>query len=85
MRIYNKFIVILVSAFSAATIIMAAYGVKTLDAYFSVYAVILLALTVLYHQFSPRARRGLSVVGLAAFVGFAVVIALKVSDMLSGG
>lgn len=71
-------------AFAAITAVMAAYSVDKLDAYFAVYTIALLVLTTLYMTFSPKARQVLSRVGLAAFAGFMVVVALKVVEILRG-
>ncbi len=84
MRVNNSVIAALALAFAAITVIMAAYGVDKLDSYFAVYTIALLVMTTLYVTFSPRARRSLSLVGMVAFGGFLVVVALKVVEMLSG-
>ena len=84
MRVYNSFIATLALAFALITAVMAAYEVNTLDSYFTVYTIALLVTTALYVTFSPRARRALSLVGMVAFGGFLVVVALKVVEILSG-
>ena len=84
MRVYNSFIATLALAFALITAVMAAYGVNKLDSYFAVYTIALLVMTTLYVTFSPRARRALSLVGMVAFGGFLVVVALKVVEILSG-
>lgn len=84
MRVYNSFITALALAFAAITAVLAAYGVDKLDVYFTIYTIALLVLTTLYVTFSPKARRALSRVGLTAFAGFMVVVALKVVEILSG-
>ena len=83
MRVYNSFIASLALSFTMITVIMAAYRVETLDAYFAVYTIVLLGLTALYMFFSPRARRALNQIGMGAFGGFMVVVALKVVEILS--
>lgn len=82
MRVYNSFIAALALSFTLITVIMAAYRVETLDAYFAVYTIALLVLTTLYIFFSPKARRVLSGVSIGAFTGFMVVVALKVGEIL---
>ena len=84
MRVYNSFIATLALAFALITAVMAAYEVNTLDSYFTVYTIALLVTTALYVTFSPKARRALSLVGMVAFGGFLVVVALKVVEILSG-
>lgn len=85
MRVYNSFIAALALVFAAITAMLAAYQVDRLDGYFVAYTIALLVLTMLYMTFSPRARRALSLVGLVAFAGFMVVVALKVGEILWGG
>ncbi len=82
MRIYNRFIATLAVSFTLVTVIMAAYRVRSLDAYFAVYTIVLLVLTALYMFFSPRARRALNGVGMSAFGGFMVVVIVKVIEIL---
>jgi hypothetical protein len=84
MRVYNSFIVSLALVFAIITAIMAAYGVDKLDSYFALYTITLLVMTTLYMVFSRKARRALSLVGMVAFGGFLVVVALKVFEILSG-
>ncbi|HEX77925.1 MAG TPA: hypothetical protein G4O03_05875 [Dehalococcoidia bacterium] len=84
MRVFNSYIAVLVLIFTIITVALAAFGLDKLDVYFTAYALALLGLTVLYVYFSPRARRGLNMVGLAAFAGFLVVVALRVIEWLFG-
>ena len=82
MRVYNSFIAALALSFALITVIMAVYRVETLDAYFALYTIALLVLTSLYMFFSPRARRALNQIGIGAFGGFMVVVAIKVVEIL---
>jgi peptidoglycan/LPS O-acetylase OafA/YrhL len=82
MRVYNSFIVTLALAFGLITVVLAAYGADKLDLYYALYTITLLILTVLYIYFSPKARRALNLVGVVAFAGFLVVVALKVMEIL---
>ncbi|MBI2854964.1 MAG: hypothetical protein HYX87_08630 [Chloroflexi bacterium] len=84
MRIYNTFIVAAALVFSAITVVMAAYHVADLDSYYIAYTIALLVLALLFVSFSPRGRRALSLVSLAAFGGFIIVVALKVAGVLFG-
>ena len=84
MRVFNTYIVALVLIFTTITVVLAAYGLDRLDGYFIAYTLGLLGLTVLYVYFNPRARRGLNMVGSAAFAGFLVVVALRVIEWLFG-
>ena len=85
MRVYNSFITALALAFAGITAGLAAYQVDSLDGYMTGYTIALLVLTALYVTFSPRARRALTLVGLVAFGGFMVVVALNVVEILLSG
>ncbi len=85
MRVYNSFIVILALLFTIITIGLMAFGVDTLDVYFTGYAMALIVQSALYLYFTPKARRALSLVSLAAAAGFMALISLKIFDLLSRG
>lgn len=82
MRVYNAFIGTVALVFAAISVIMTAYGVNKIDSFYIVYTVALLALTVLFMYFSPRARRALTTVSLVAFAGFLVIAALNMIEIL---
>lgn len=84
MKVYNRFIAIMAITFTLITFIMAAYNARALDAYFAVYTIALLVLTSLFMFMSPAARRGLNRVGIAAFGGFMVIVAVKVFEIVAG-
>jgi hypothetical protein len=70
--------------YTLITLIMSLYQVAALDAYFAVYTGALLVLMSLFTVFSPRARRNLNQIGIAAFGGFMVIVAVKLVAILSG-
>lgn len=82
MRVYNYFIVALALTFALITLIMSLFQVAALDAYFAVYTIALLIIMVLFTVFSPRARRNLNRIGIGAFGGFMVIVAVKVAEIL---
>jgi hypothetical protein len=82
MRVYNSFIVALALAFTAITVVMAAYKADKLDTYYSAYTIALLVLVSLYMYFNPKARRALGAVSLLAFAGFGVIVLFKVVEIL---
>ena len=84
MRVYNSFIITLALTFTLITLIMSLYQVAALEAYLAVYTIALLVLMVLFTVFSPRARRNLNQIGIAAFGGFLVIVAVKVVAIVSG-
>ena len=82
MRVYNSFIAVLALSFAAITILLAAYQLHKLDMYYSAYTIALLVLVSLYMYFNPKARRALGAVSLLAFGGFAVIVLIKVVEII---
>ena len=84
MRIYNRYIIALALVLTLTTVIIASFGQDSLDVYYTVYAIEALALTEIYVYFTPRARRGLSVVSGILLVGFMVIVGLAVAEIIRG-
>lgn len=84
MRIYNRYIFYLTLAFTLTTVLLALSGESHLDLYFSLYVIESLVLTSLFVYLSPKAMKGLNVVWYMLFGGFAVVVGLRVVDILFG-
>lgn len=84
MRIYNRYVLSLVLSAGLINTLLALWGQNDLVVYFVVDVIIYLAITLLYVYLNPRARRALNTIGLVLFGGFALVIAIKVLDLLSG-
>ncbi|MBI2887145.1 MAG: hypothetical protein HYY02_08040 [Chloroflexi bacterium] len=84
MRSYDLFIVSLASLFSATTFLMALLGAWRWDLYFSVYLIEYLAAGLLFSSLSADARRVLDGVAYVLAPGFAVIVALKVAEILWG-
>ena len=82
MKVYNRYILWLAGLFALTTVILAAYGQRQLDVYFSLYLIESLALTLLYVHLNPRARRGLNLVGYVLFAGFMGIVIMKVMEIL---
>lgn len=84
MRIYNRYIVSLALLFTLTTVIMAAYGQNSLDAYFTIYLIEALVLTELYVYLTPKARRGLGLITGVLFLGFVSIVVFQIYKILSG-
>ena len=83
MRIYNRYIISLAFLFILTTVTLSVSD-QSLDVYFSVYLVECLAVTLLFSHINPRARRGLNRIGYVLFVGFLILVAVKVVEVISG-
>ena len=82
MRIYNRYIVILLLA-SCLIDVLLAYAKQTdIAVYFTVSVIAYLIITVLFIYLSPRTRRTLSMVSIVFLAGFMVVVVLKVLEVL---
>lgn len=84
MRIYNSFILILGAILLLTTVILSIGGEKRLDLYFSIYLVEYLTLSLLFVHLNPRARRVLNILLYILLPGFALIVALKVAEILWG-
>lgn len=84
MRIYNKYIVSLVLVSGLINTLLALFGQKDLEIYFTINIIVYLVITLLYVYFNPRARRALSTISTVLFAGFMVIVAIKVIEILSG-
>jgi hypothetical protein len=82
MKIYNSYIVLVASLLLVTTVVLAIYGVNSLDIYYTLYVVEALIVTELYVYFNARARRGLTVVSTVLFAGFLVIVASAVINIL---
>ena len=82
MRIYNRYLLVLAAAFTLSTTLLAAYGQDKLDAYFTVYVIEYLVVTLLFVYLDPRTRRLLDGLGYMLFGGFLVIVLFKVLEIL---
>ena len=83
MRIYNKYIVILALTSCLMNSLLAFWGQGDLGIYFVINVVAYLIITLLYVHFNPRARMALNTISMVLFGGFMVIVALKVTEVLS--
>ena len=82
MRVYNRYLATLALLFTAATVLLAAYGQQALDLYFSIYLIEYLATTLVFAYLNPGARRMLNLMGFILFGGFLGIVAIKVVEIL---
>lgn len=82
MKIYNNYILVVASLLLLTTVILAAYGVASLDVYYTLYVIEALIVTELYVYFNSSARRSLTVVSTVLFAGFVVIVASAVLNIL---
>lgn len=84
MRVYNRYALVLTCFLLASTVVAAFYGVDRLDAYFSIYLIEYLSITLMFVYLHPRARRLLGAMSLLLFAGFLSIVAVKVAQILWG-
>ena len=82
MRIYNRYLLLMVLATCVIDVVMAFLGQKDITVYFIVNFIVTLLITILFISFSPRTRRALSGVSMVLFAGFIVVAVLKVVEVI---
>jgi hypothetical protein len=84
MVLYNRYLLTLAALFALSTAILAGYGQEKLDAYFTLFVIEYLVVTLLFAYLHPRARRLLDGLGYVLFGGFLVIVILKVIEILRG-
>ena len=84
MRVYNSYILSLVLVTSIINIFLAFLGQKDLQIYFVINIIAYLVITLLFVYLNPKARRALNAIGVVLFVGFMVIVGLKVMAILTG-
>ncbi len=82
MRPYNRYLIVLATVLSLSTVVLAAYGVQRLDAYFSLYAIEYVVITLLSAHLHPRGRRVLDKIGYVLFGGSLIIVVIKVIGIL---
>lgn len=83
MKIYNRYIISLALMFLLSTVVLSVSN-QGLDVYFSVYLIECLAVTLFFSHLNPRARGALNRVEYVLIVGFLVLVAAKVVEIVSG-
>ena len=84
MRIGERYILSLASAFALSTFALALLTEIQLDLYLSVYIIEYFIITLLHSPFKPKAGRILDFVGYGLFSVFIVIVALRVWNILFG-
>jgi len=83
LKIYNRYIISIASLLLLSTVIMVAIGTSSLAVYYVIYVVEALVVTELYVHFNPKARRGLSIIGIVLFAGVLAVASMEVFKKLT--
>jgi len=81
-KIYNRYILTVAVLLLLTTVILIATGQNSLDIYYTSYVIEALIVTELYIYFNNKARRGLNLVSILLFGGFAVALCLQVLKIL---
>lgn len=83
MRIFNQYLLFITITFCLINIILAATGQNDLTLYVTLNIIVFLVITLLHVYLNPRARRSLSAIALLLFVGFMVIVLIKVVNVLA--
>lgn len=82
MTIFNKYLISLVLAASAANILLAIFQQNNLEIYFIVNVLSYLIITLLYVNLNPRARGALNAISAILFGSFMVIVVIKVLGII---
>jgi hypothetical protein len=82
MRIYNRYLLILVLTSCLIDIILAFTGQTDIEICFTILVIAFLIITMLFVYFSPKTRKALSLISIVFLSGFMVIVALKIMEVL---
>jgi uncharacterized protein (DUF983 family) len=82
LKIYNRYLLILVFISCLIDILLAFVNQTDIAVYFTVCVIAYLIITFLFIHFSPRTRRALSLVSFVFLAGFMALVVLKVVEVL---
>jgi hypothetical protein len=85
LRLSERYLFSMAVAFSATTAVLSAFNEDRLDLYISIYIIEYFIITLLHSPLKPKTTRMLDFTGYALFALFAVIVALKVWEILFGG
>ena len=85
MRVYNRYILTVAILLLLATVILVARNVDSLEVYYVVYVLETLIATEIYGYFNTRTRRGLHRVSGLLFIGFIVIVLVRVAKIIAPG
>ena len=83
MRIFNRYVLMLVIVASLVNTVLAFLGQQDIGIYFIFNIVGFLAITFLFTYMNPRARKTLNTVGIVFFSGFVVIVVIEVLSIVS--
>ncbi len=82
MRVYNRLILYLALGFTLMNAVLALAGQHDIELYFILDIIAYLVITLLYVYLNPRARGALTAIAAVLFASFAVILAVKVLEIL---
>jgi len=83
MRLFNRYLIILVIVSAFINVALAIIGQGDLSVYFILNVIAYLVITLLHVYFNPKARKALNGVTVVLFSGFLVIAAIKVFEILA--
>jgi len=83
LRVFNQYLLFITISSCLINIILAATGQNDLTLYVTLNIIVFLVITLLHVHLNPRAKRSLSAIALLLFVGFMVIVLIKVVNVLA--
>lgn len=83
MRVFNRYILILVLTACVINGILSFTGQTDLAVYFSMNTIVYLVITLLHANLNPGVRRSLNGMAIVFMGGFAVLVTIKVIEIIS--
>jgi hypothetical protein len=82
MRVFNRLVLTLSITLALINVVLAFLGQTDISVYFIVDTIGYLIITLTHVYMNPRARGSLNAVAGVIFAGFAVVVAMKIIEIL---
>jgi hypothetical protein len=82
MRIFNRYLLLLVLTSCLINIILAFTGQTDIEVCFTILVIAFLIITMLFVYFNPKTRQALSLVSIVFLSGFMVIVALKIIEVM---
>ncbi len=82
MTLYNRYLLALTLSFIGTAVAFALAKQQQVGLYFSLYLVEYLIVTLFFAYLHPRARHTLTVMGYILFLGFLLIVSLRVAQVL---
>ena len=84
MRVYNRYLMFLISISGFVNTLLTFFGQDDLNIYLLVNMVFFLVLTLIFMPSNPKAKKAFNTLNLIYFTGFLFIVVIEFMDVISG-